>query len=390
MSIQLIVPNLADDLTDDLADDLANDLANDLADYTANEADATAARWATKIPIKEIYVVVFTPHCIWLASVSSRQRESHSRRLTYLTFTAVRGDQHDIQHPPESPTRMTRRVFGAVVLALGLAAAAPAVVAADAVVRIGTTSVSSDAGSFIADKKGYFKQEGITVTFTTFNSAAKMVAPLGAGPLNVGGGTVAAGLYHASGRDIDIKIVADKDSIQPGYGFSALMVRKALIDSGRYKSYKDLKGMNVVDLGFPQHVPAYANKAIDASITNEPTVSMAVKRGLAVRVAGNDIIYPGQQTAVVLYSGEFIRLQPEVARKFMRAYIKGVRHYNDALKDGKLAGKKADEVIVILTEYTNIKDSEVYCSIIPNACNPDGRVNAESLRKDYYSSRSRA
>jgi NitT/TauT family transport system substrate-binding protein len=299
-----------------------------------------------------------------------------------------------------------------LAFAFGLAATSSPAVAADAIVRIGTASVSSDAGFFIADKKGYFKKEGITVTFTTFNSAAKMVAPLGAGQLDVGGGTVAAGLYNAVGRDIDIKIVADKGSIQPGYGFSALMVRKDLVDSGRYKSYSDLKGMNVaigasgtgtasalnealkkgglkysevnvVDLGFPQHVPAFTNKAIDASITNEPTVSIAVKRGIAVRVAGNDIIYPGQQTAVVLYSGEFIRLQPLVARKFMRAYIKGVRDYNDALKDGKLAGKKAEEVIAILTEYTNIKDADVYRSIIPNACNPDGRVNADSLRKDY-------
>ncbi len=284
--------------------------------------------------------------------------------------------------------------------------------AAPTTIRVGTASVSSDVGFFIADKKGYFRQEGLTVTFTSFNSAAKMIAPLGAGQLDVGGGTVAAGLYNAIARDISVKVVADKGSIQPGYGFSALMVRKDLVDSGRYKSYKDLKGMtvavgasgtgtasalnealkkgglkysdvNVVDLGFPQHVTAFSNKAIDASITNEPTVSLSVKRGVAVRVAGNDIIYPGQQTAVVLYSGVFIKEQPEAARKFMRAYLKGVRDYNDALKDGRIAGKNADEIIAILTEYTAIKDAEIYRSIIANACNPDGHVNAESLRKDF-------
>ena len=302
--------------------------------------------------------------------------------------------------------------FGTLVLCLGMTSAFTATPAAPITIRVGTASVSSDAGFFIADKKGYFKQEGLAVTFTTFNSAAKMIAPLGAGQLDVGGGTVAAGLYNAVGRDISVKVVADKGSIQPGYGFSALMVRKDLVDSGRYKSYKDLKGMNVavgasgtgttsalnealkkgglkysdvnvVDLGFPQHVTAFTNKAIDASITNEPTVSISVKRGVAVRVAGNDIIYPGQQTAVVLYSGVFIKEQPEAAKKFMRAYIKGVREYNDALKDGKLAGKNAEEVIAILTEYTNIKDGDVYRSIIPNACNPDGHVNADSLRKDF-------
>jgi NitT/TauT family transport system substrate-binding protein len=299
------------------------------------------------------------------------------------------------------------------VLGLFASAAWTAASAASPItVRVGTANVASDVGFFIADKKGYFKEEGLVVTFTSFNSAARMIAPLGTGQLDVGGGTVSAGLYNAAARDINVKVVADKGSIQPGYGFSALMVRKDLVDSGRYKSYKDLKGLNiavgasgtgttsalnealkkgglkysdvnVVDLGFPQHVTAFANKAIDASITNEPTVSMAVKNGVATRIAGNDIIYPGQQTAVVLYSGVFAKEQPEAAKKFMRAYLKGVRYYNDALKDGKIAGKNADEVISILTEYTAIKDPEVYRSIVPNACNPDGRVNADSLRKDF-------
>jgi NitT/TauT family transport system substrate-binding protein len=310
--------------------------------------------------------------------------------------------------------KRTKQAVSSCAISIAISLCLPAIgTAADlAVVRIGTTSVSTDIGFFIADKKGYFKEEGITPTFTTFNSAAKMVAPLGVGQLEVGGGTVAVGLYNAMGRGINVKVVADKGSIKPGYGFSALLVRKDLVDSGRYKSYKDLKGMtiavgmagtgtasalnealkkgglkygdvNVVDLGFPQHLFAYGNKAIDASITNEPTVNRAVKDGAAVRVAGNDEIYPGQQTAVVLYSGEFIKKQPQLAKKFMRAYLRGVRDYNRALVNGAIAGPGADEVLDILTEYTAIKDKEVYRSIVPHATNPDGRVNVASMKKDY-------
>jgi NitT/TauT family transport system substrate-binding protein len=299
-------------------------------------------------------------------------------------------------------------IAAAVILTIPAAATAAEL----AVVRVGTTSVSTDVGFFLADKRGYFKQEGIDATFTTFNSAAKMVAPLGVGQLDVGGGTVAAGLYNAIGRGINVKVVADKGSIKPAYGFSALMVRKDLVDSGRYKSYKDLKGMTVavgmagtgttsalnealkkgglkysdvkvVDLGFPQHLFAYANKAIDASITNEPTVTRAVKDGAAVRVAGNDEIYPGQQTAVVLYSGEFIKNRPDVAKRFMRAYLKGVRDYNRSLVNGKIAGPGAEEVLAVLVEYTAIKDKELYRDIVPHATNPDGRVNVASMKLDY-------
>ena len=122
-----------------------------------------------------------------------------------------------------------------------------------------------------------------------------MIGPLGRGQLDVGAGTVSAGLYNAVERDIALRAVADKGSMRPGYGFSGLMVRKDMVDSGRFKTFKDLKGMkiavgtfasanssavnealkrgglkwadaNMVELQFPQHLPAYANKAIDASI----------------------------------------------------------------------------------------------------------------------------
>ena len=297
-----------------------------------------------------------------------------------------------------------------LLLAVAVALSA-AVALAQTTVRVGITNVSTDVGFFIAHKKGYFRDEGLDVVFTEFNSAAKMIAPLGTGQLDVGGGTVSAGLYNAVARRIDVKVVADKGSIRPGYGFSSLLVRKDHLDSGRYKSYADLKGMkvaigapgtgtasalnealkrgglrysdvDVVDMGFPQHAAAFANKAIDASITNEPTTTRAVKSGAAVRVAGNDAFYPDQQTAVVIYSGVFMKRDPEAARKFLRAYIRAVRDYNDALKDGRLAGANADEIVAILTEYTAVKDPAIYRAITPSACNPDGRVNVASLRKD--------
>src|SRR5712691_1768948 len=95
-------------------------------------------------------------------------------------------------------------------LGLNSNAAAEATVRVSATVRVGIANTSSDVGFFIADKKGYFNQEGIQVLFTDFESAAKMVAPLGSGQLDVGGGASSAGLYNAVARGINIKIVADK------------------------------------------------------------------------------------------------------------------------------------------------------------------------------------
>src|SRR5438067_1651411 len=77
-------------------------------------------------------------------------------------------------------------------------------------VRVGIAQASSDVGLYLAAKKGYFKAEGLNVTFIPFDSGARMVAPLGAGQLDVGAGSAAAGFYNAVARDIPIKIVADK------------------------------------------------------------------------------------------------------------------------------------------------------------------------------------
>ena len=86
-------------------------------------------------------------------------------------------------------------------------------------VTVGLPAVVTDAPFFIAQANGYFKDEGLTVHFEDFASAAKMIAPLGAGEIDVGAGAPSVGLYNAVARGIGIKIVADKGHIAPGYGW---------------------------------------------------------------------------------------------------------------------------------------------------------------------------
>jgi len=278
-------------------------------------------------------------------------------------------------------------------------------------VRIGVARTISDVGYYVADAMGFFREQGLEVAIVPFNSAAQMVAPLGTGELEVGGGTVSAGFYNAVGRGILIKIVADQASIRPGYGFSSLLVRKDHVESGRYKDFVDLKGMKIavgapgsgsasalnealkrggrklgdveiVYIGFPEHLVAYRNKGIDASITNEPTMTRAIAEGVAARIAGNDVIYPNQQTAVTFFSDRFIKERHALAERFMLAYLRGVRVYVDALKDGRLAGPNAGEVIAILTRYTPIKDADMFRRMVPSWVDPNGEVSLAGLRKD--------
>jgi len=282
--------------------------------------------------------------------------------------------------------------------------------AAQTVVNIGAAGTTSDAPIYIADKKGYFREEGFEAKVTNFRSAADMIAPLGIGQLDAGAGSASAGLYNAMLQGIKIKIVADKASSAPGYGATKIMVRKDHVDSGRYKEVRDLKGMKfamnapgvsntatlnallksvglkysdvqTVNMPLPDHVAALGNKGVDASASVEPAPTIAIRQGFAVMVKADDEIIPNHQIAVLLYSENLMR-NPDAARRFMRAYLKGVRFYNGALKDGRMHGPNADEVIAILAASTSIKDPAIYKAITPTGMNPDGRVNVKSLADD--------
>lgn len=303
----------------------------------------------------------------------------------------------------------TRRAFLATSAAFGLAAPARAQTAK---VSIGVTGAATDVGLWVADAKGFFKEEGIEVNFERFDSAARMNAVLGSGELDVGAGGPSAGLFNAVGRGIDIRIVADKSQNVTGRGSQKLLVRKDHIDSGRYKTFADLKGMKIagsapgssastvilkflekggvkpsdvdnVYMSFPQMGVALKNKAIDAALPAEPAVSSALRLGDIVAVANDYDVYPVHQISTILYSGRFAKSQPEVAKKFMRAFLRGVRYHNDALApDGNFAGARGDEIVTILTQYGPFKDPAVWRSFVFSACNPNGELHIPSMKDD--------
>lgn len=277
-------------------------------------------------------------------------------------------------------------------------------------VRVGTLGAISDAPIFIADKKGYFREEGIDVKMTVFQSAATMIAPLGAGQLDVGAGSPSAGMYNAVARKINILIVADKAISTPGYGATKLIVRKDLVNSGKFKTLADLKGLkiagnapgvsntamlnvmltsvgliyadvNVLNLAFPDHLVALQNKSVDAGATIEPIATLAVAGGHAVEIMRDDQIYPNHQIATLIYAEDFAKKR-DLATRFMKAYVRGIRFYLKSLKDGRLTGETADEVIDILTEYTPQKNKDLLRRITPTGMDPDGKVNTESLQRD--------
>ena len=303
---------------------------------------------------------------------------------------------------------MLARQCAAALLAVALNLAS--VQAADRV-TVGTVGNSSDAGFFIAMDQGYFAAEGLDVALTPFDGAQRMMAPLGQGELDVGGGTATASLYNSASRGIGIRIVADRSRMEAGYMFQTLMVRKAVMESGRFRGYADLKGLKFalvapggspgsalneaaikggvpydsiekVFLPFPAQVSAYANGAIDASLMIEPFATYLVDQGVAVRFASSEDFYPGNQIGLVFFSEKFIKERASVGERFLRAYVRALRDYNDAVNEGRFStGPKGDAIIAIMARNLGMKAEQIRGSYV-QAISPDGKPNVESLRKD--------
>ena len=275
------------------------------------------------------------------------------------------------------------------------------------VVRVGLLNATADAGIYIAQEKGYFREEGIELETTLYPSGVTMVPALTSGQLDVGGGELSAALVFAVSRDIPIKIVADKGSTPPGFGFQALVLRKDLIDTGRVRGCPSLRLLKVAvtaagvtaqpaldrflrdcdlvindlaiaAMSLSDMTGALRNGTIDGAMMVEPILTNAVSEGIAVIYKRTDELYPSQQVAVLLYSPRFIASQRPAANRFMVAYLRGVRDHYDAFT----RGKNKEDIVELLARATGVGDAALYERMAPPGLNPDGYVNLRGINDD--------
>jgi NitT/TauT family transport system substrate-binding protein len=278
-------------------------------------------------------------------------------------------------------------------------------------VQVGLANTLNDSTLYVAADRGYFRKVGLDVNFVVLDSGGKMIAPLGSGQLDVGSGAVSAGLYNAIERGVGIRIVADRGRTAPGILYQTLFVRKSLIDSGAVKTLADLKGkkfaaaapgvtsLSVVNeaakaggisyddiekvyMAFPQQVIAMKNGAIDFSTLIEPFATVATKDGIGVRWMSTEKFYPGNVIGTIFFGEQMASQKAEMGRRFIKAYLLGVRDFVRATSGGKLAGPGADGIIEILQKHYNL-DPALMREMYVQAVDINGVVTADQLRKDW-------
>jgi NitT/TauT family transport system substrate-binding protein len=283
--------------------------------------------------------------------------------------------------------------------------------AAPATVRVAFSGAGTDSSLFIGLDKGFFAEQGITIQDTRLNSS-DMPPQLAAGALDVGAGSFNVSLVNAAQRGLDLKLVADKARCLPGTGPVSTVVRKDLYDSGKVTGPKDFKGLTfgiqsvgsgseveldsflrqggltIADvtrksMTYPDMRAAFSNKGLDATSAPEPVPAQLETDKLAVRVGKCGDYNPNGEISQILYGPKFIADQPDVAKRFMVAYLKSVRYFNDAFVKGD--PKVQEDVLGIMSKGTKT-DVQVYKNMYDGksmwGIDPDGQINVDNLQKD--------
>lgn len=285
-------------------------------------------------------------------------------------------------------------------------AATPTLAPTAASFKLGLLYVFLDAGVFLGIERGYFREQGIDLELTKFNSATDFMPALAAGQLDGGGGGINAGLMNAIARGIAVKIVADKGINSAGHG-NWLVLRRDLADSGRVREVADLRGetvavvsdqsagamafdrvmqrvglrladLNPVTLGFPEMNAALANGRIEAANQVEPFATIGVRQGILTKWKGMDEVLPNQHVAVMLFGPAFAAERRELGHRFMVAYLKGVRDWVDAMD----RNKGREQVVDVMMQYTPLQDRTLFDDMRPAGLNPDGYIDLDSIARD--------
>ena len=250
---------------------------------------------------------------------------------------------------------ISRRTLLQGGLATAASLASPSIVWAQGVkIRMGYWPVSAGLPFFVALDKGYFKEAGLDVEPLKFASpqqvAEAMIAGRADGSAN---GTASASLGIAElaqpgllkifctnptntkfvldefivAKDSPIKAISELSNKKIGCGpgpQNVLLARTVAERAGA-------KGFSIVELPIGQHVAAIAAGQLDACYTLEPTGTVGrlngttrnLEVGVIAKYVLGDPMAPWHGGSASLTT-EFIAKNPEVTRRFIAAYKRGV------------------------------------------------------------------
>lgn len=284
---------------------------------------------------------------------------------------------------------MVRSVFSRRRVLSGIAATALAVLGAgwapsgasaqDTDVVLGALRFTSHSAGFIAFEKGYFREEGLNVTFKFFEAAQPIAVATVSGDVDFGISGVTGGLVNLAEKDA-IRIVGGVLHEEEGVDGMMIVASRSAFENGldevsKMKGHSfantqagstwhyavsrvaQAEGFDVSDL---RMVPLQKVGAMVAALRSGQVDTMIMVPDIAKPLVESGEVkllgwvrdsYPGYQISTMFTSTANIAERRDVVERFLRAYSRGIADFNRVMLGEGVDAAEQEAMIDMIANY---------------------------------------
>ncbi|MDQ6438125.1 ABC transporter substrate-binding protein [Mesorhizobium sp. LHD-90] len=286
-------------------------------------------------------------------------------------------------------------------------------------ISVGALRFTSSGPLFLAKERGYFRDEDLDVEIVFFEAAPNIAVATASGELTFGVTALTAAFYNLAAEN-RLDIVAGQAQEKKGHVGNSILVSKREYTAGT-KRLEDLfsKPFGLTQFGSPSHyqlgqlaaahgipmediqirafqtlpnlVSALANDQVSWAIIAPPISTQLIEKGAVVELSRYSD-HSAYQFGAVFAGREVVEQQPDMIRRFLRAYKKGLKDYS-VLNSGKgsEASTEARVTAAFLASYVYPDEPAERATgrILGSALyvEPDGEVDMEDITRQigwYY------
>lgn len=207
---------------------------------------------------------------------------------------------------------------------------------------------------YIAQEEGYFTEQGLDVEFVKFDRTSDSIAAIAQGQLDVTAGIQVVSTLNAIAQGANIRIVAERGQIQTDCDQLVVMANAETASltldqmAGRsiaaeaetfYGYFLDrllaestdltIDDLEMLVLPKPTLGEALASGEVDFVSTSEPYITQYSTLNQGTVWANAKELMPGEQLGVIMFGPTLLVDNPDAGKRFMVAYMQGVRDYNE-------------------------------------------------------------
>lgn len=272
------------------------------------------------------------------------------------------------------------RLWGKLVIA-ALACALGANLAAAESIKVGTIKSAGAGPLYIGQERGYFTAEGLTVDLVFFDASQPIAVANVSGDVDIGATPPTAAFYALASQGV-LRIITGYVADAPTFQANGAVASNAAYAAG-FRSFKDMAGRKVsttqfgaaphyawglmaehfgIDLKSVQvialqsnanQVSAVVGGQVDAAMTPSTFLTPPIEAGQVKLLGFVGDIAPWQLGATFT-STKTANERPDMLKRFIRAFIKGIHDYHDAFTgpgEKRMDMPTAPEILTIIAKY---------------------------------------